>query len=430
MRLGLDIFRLRGQGYDGGSNMAGKINGLQQRMKQENSKALYFHCVGHQLNLVCQDACCEFPLVSHVINTVNKIVNFVRESPKRHAWFASIQAGDGASITGSSTTKLRPLCNTRWVLRKDCIDSFLLNYTNLMNLMEEMNEDGSVAGAVRSSAFSHLLNLEKFETYLVLRLLQRLFAIIHPVHVRCQSRRATTGDINNWMQELAAALTSDLQRFGKELFAETKAQTIEMQIDLPSVPRVRRTSTEGETENFYVNLFKSVFEAAASSLLRRYQSRSLQVSNALQRLLEDPDVTRAEMEDVSLFYGDWNMADVVRERQLLFARCRRLDRPISVQEICEQMRENSALADMSPNFISALKTYIVLPSSACETERSFSTLRRLKTYLRSTQTQQRLNDLAILNTHREHAEALDLAEAVNEFVSRSQTRRNKFGWTA
>ena len=83
---------------------------------------------------------------------------------------------------------------------------------------------------------------------------------------------------------------------------------------------------------------------------------------------------------------------------------------------------------MAPNFVSAFKTYIVLPSSACEAERSFSTLRRLKTYLRSTaQTQQRLNNLAILNTHREHAEALDLAEAVNGFVSRSQTRRNKFG---
>ena len=71
--------------------------------------------------------------------------------------------------------------------------------------------------------------------------------------------------------------------------------------------------------------------------------------------------------------------------------------------------------------------YIVLPSSDSAAERSFSTLRKLKTYLRSTQTQQRLNNLAILNTHHEHAEALDLAEALNEFVSRSQTRRNKFG---
>ena len=71
--------------------------------------------------------------------------------------------------------------------------------------------------------------------------------------------------------------------------------------------------------------------------------------------------------------------------------------------------------------------YIVLPSSACEAEQSFSILCRLKTYLRSMQTQQGLNNVAILNTHREHAKALDLAKAVNEFVSQSQTRCNKFG---
>ena len=42
------------------------------------------------------------------------------------------------------------------------------------------------------------------------------------------------------------------------------------------------------------------------------------------------------------------------------------------------------------------------------------------------QTQQPLNNLAILNTLSKHAEALDLAKAVNEFVSRSQTCRTKF----
>ena len=41
-----------------------RANGLQQRMLEENSKVQYSHCVGHQLNLVCQDACTEFPMVS------------------------------------------------------------------------------------------------------------------------------------------------------------------------------------------------------------------------------------------------------------------------------------------------------------------------------------------------------------------------------
>ena len=99
MRLGLDISGLRGQGYDGGNNMARKINGLQQKMLKENPKALYFHCIGHQLNLVCQDACTEYSQVSHTITCVNKIVTFVKELPKRCGWFVAIQASSAESTT-------------------------------------------------------------------------------------------------------------------------------------------------------------------------------------------------------------------------------------------------------------------------------------------------------------------------------------------
>ncbi|KAJ8881845.1 hypothetical protein PR048_018331 [Dryococelus australis] len=38
-----------------------------------------------------------------------------------------------------------------------------------------------------------------------------------------------------------------------------------------------------------------------------------------------------------------------------------------------------------------LKLLMTSPASSCEADRSFSTLRRLKTYLRNTTTQKRLN---------------------------------------
>ena len=46
-----------------------------------------------------------------------------------------------------------------------------------------MNEDTTVLGSVHPSTFPHLLNLGKYETYFILRLLLRLFGIIHPIHV-------------------------------------------------------------------------------------------------------------------------------------------------------------------------------------------------------------------------------------------------------
>ena len=88
------------------------------------------------------------------------------------------------------------------------------------------------------------------------------------------------------------------------------------------------------------------------------------------------------------------------------------------------------MVEQTRHFISALKTYSVLSSSACKAERAFSTLCRLKTYLRSAQTQERLNEQAVLSTHLDLVEALDLIEAVNEFVSRTQDRGNEFGMSS
>ncbi|KAI5682688.1 hypothetical protein M9H77_03916 [Catharanthus roseus] len=49
---GLSISQLRGQGYDGASNMRGKLNGLKQKILDENKYAYYIHCFAHQLQLV------------------------------------------------------------------------------------------------------------------------------------------------------------------------------------------------------------------------------------------------------------------------------------------------------------------------------------------------------------------------------------------
>ena len=42
----------------------------------------------------------------------------------------------------------------------------------------------------------------------------------------------------------------------------------------------------------------------------------------------------------------------------------------------------------------------MIPATSCSAERSFSALCRLKTYLRSTMGQQRVSDIALINTER------------------------------
>ena len=55
-----------------------------------------------------------------------------------------------------------------------------------------------------------------------------------------------------------------------------------------------------------------------------------------------------------------------------------------------------------PNVFALLKLVATLPITSCECERSFSTLRRLKTWTRSTMETDRLGALALMNVHYNH----------------------------
>jgi len=68
-----------------------------------------------------------------------------------------------------------------------------------------------------------------------------------------------------------------------------------------------------------------------------------------------------------------------------------------------------------------------LPVSSCEAERSFSSLRRLKTYLRSTMSQSRLNSVALLHAHQHEVMAIPVEEILKDFVSLNSSRMQTFG---
>ena len=60
---------------------------------------------------------------------------------------------------------------------------------------------------------------------------------------------------------------------------------------------------------------------------------------------------------------------------------------------------------------------LVVPATNTTSERSFSALRRVKTYLRSTIRQGRLNHLMTLHVHKEFTDLLSAREVAIEFVS-------------
>ena len=55
--LSLDLHKCRGQGYDGATNISGSVSGASSIIISKYSKALYFHCASHKLNLCIANSC-------------------------------------------------------------------------------------------------------------------------------------------------------------------------------------------------------------------------------------------------------------------------------------------------------------------------------------------------------------------------------------
>ena len=82
---------------------------------------------------------------------------------------------------------------------------------------------------------------------------------------------------------------------------------------------------------------------------------------------------------------------------------------------------------MIPHLANAIQIYAVIPATSCSAERSFSSLRRLKTYLRNTMGQNRLSSLALLHIEREYINRV-LSEDMDRIIDAFGNRpgRNTF----
>ncbi|KAL5802911.1 hypothetical protein ACOSQ4_031216 [Xanthoceras sorbifolium] len=90
-RYNLSVENLRGQGYDGASNMRGEWNGLQALFLKDCSSAYYIHCFAHRLQLALVAVAREVHDIWLFCSKLNSIVNFVSASSKRHSELKSIR---------------------------------------------------------------------------------------------------------------------------------------------------------------------------------------------------------------------------------------------------------------------------------------------------------------------------------------------------
>ncbi|VAH99338.1 unnamed protein product [Triticum turgidum subsp. durum] len=79
-----------------------------------------------------------------------------------------------------------------------------------------------------------------------------------------------------------------------------------------------------------------------------------------------------------------------------------------------------------PNAIIAYRILLTIPVTVATAERSFSKLKLLKSYLRSTMTQERLNGLATIALENDGLEKINYEDVIEDFISRNTRRMTLF----
>lgn len=294
-----------------------------------------------------------------------------------------------------------------------------------------MSVERSEAGA---KANGFLKIMQKFESIFLLRTLIVIFERVEQVNAQLQSKSLWYREVRCLIDTLIASLSAQRQNGFQVLWTEVSAKVKELDVDEPVLPRpkkVPRRLDEGSVsynfnsaEEFYRPQFFQILDQAISSLDSRFQAN---VINHISKL-EEFALGHIDESYVSEFYtSDFDIEKLRLHRDMFLDVCKTKHHKINnLSEIISFLKkeENESLRNLLPEFIKYLQIALTIPVSSCSGERSFSALRRLKTYLRSTMTQKRINDLALLNVYKDCE--INIDTIADEFIKKSEVRRNTF----
>ena len=135
-RFGIDISKMRGQGYDGAAAMSGRLHGVQAYVREVITTAVYVHCAAHSLNLVIWRLC-SVQAVRNCIGIIGAVCKFFN-TPKRQAVFE--RAIENCTQNNPSRrNRLVQMSATRWIERHDSVIVFLQLYHPVIAALEEVS---------------------------------------------------------------------------------------------------------------------------------------------------------------------------------------------------------------------------------------------------------------------------------------------------
>lgn len=429
-RLNLPLARLRGLAFDGAANMAGSIRGAQAVLREKQPMALFVHCGAHCVNLVAKDSCEASVLIRNALYTLNEVGRLFGESAKFRDKFTEICVSEG-----DSPRKLRPLCPTRWAVRLQAVEAAIDKYDEVLRTVEEL---GAGRSHVAARAASLHTQLRKKSTLLALLLARAVFSPLDRLSKTLQKSQCSVSQLLSGVQitkKLLQAVREEADNCIQEYVQQVNASSCDVEITLPREKHLpARYAGVGEehpatnTQQYLRRELLLVLDAACTQLADRFDQEGIREHSKVERVLLTGNSSSAkEMEDLlkdSPWSSELCVADLVPQLKVLFKN----KQPGSVDEALAVIRAlDKTSLQMFPDAVKLVRLLLTLPASSATAERSFSALRRLKTWLRATMGQARLSSVAVCHVHRERLARVSAETVAASFIRLNPRRERVFG---
>ena len=435
LRMNLNMSMCRAQCYDGASNMKKAA----REIKAIEPRALYLHCYGHSLNLAVADTLKSVKVMSDVIDHALEICKLLKYSPRRDAIFHKLKEEMTPQVPG-----LRNLCPTRWTVLAASLESIRLNYETLEATWEE------ALAIVRESEVKARINgvaaiMTTFDFPFGLILAERILK-----HTDNLSKALQTSSMSAVEARSIAKTCVDVfekmrtESCFDQFWAVVEISRKSLDVREAMLPRQRKrprryedNGSEGyhpvEPKAHYRQMYYQAIDLVIAAINNRFNQADYDIYAKLEQVLllaaTNGNYSR-ELTEVTKFYkDDFNKSDL--ETQLEILSQMKIDcagDSITFQDIYKHLRGLSLSHHALVSQVMRLVKFVLLmPATNAMSERSASAMRRIKTYLRTSMTQARLNHVMVLHIHKHLTDSISHTAVLNEFVSANEARKSHFG---
>ncbi|XP_012833666.1 PREDICTED: zinc finger MYM-type protein 1-like [Erythranthe guttata] len=423
----LSIDNLRGQGYDGASNMRGEWNGLQALFLKDCPYAYYVHCFAHRLQLALVAASREVILVHQFFSKLDTIVNIVGASCKRTGELITAQQVEISRLisineleTGSGANQIGNLQragNTRWGSHFSSVCSLKKMFSATGSVLQTIISDGANYSQ-RGDADSAYTAMTSFQFVFILLLMERIMGV---TDVLCQALQQRSQDILNAMHLVSTTkqLLQNLRDDGWNSFLnDVNLFCQSNEVEMPdmnythkvgrgkSIHQPRDTNITME-HHFHFDIFVTTIDTQMKELNCRFNEQTMELLTLSCALDPSDSFKSFKVDDICTLVEKYYPADFTEQDRLLLkfqlqhyhldmTKHQDLCHLSTLAALCEGLTKTGKskvyyLVDR------LIRLILLLPVSTATTERVFSVMKLTKTRIRNKMEDGFLGDCTLLH---------------------------------